>query len=68
MMLSATFNDISAISWPSVFVVEETGVPRENNRPVAVVIGIDCTGSCKSNYHIITTTMTPDIVKERIQN
>jgi hypothetical protein len=49
-------------------VVEETGVPRENNRPVAVVIGIDCTGSCKSNYHIITTTMTPDIVKERIQN
>jgi len=24
-----------------------------------VVIGTDCTGSCKSNYHTITTTMTP---------
>jgi len=24
-----------------------------------VVIGTGCTGSCKSNYHMITTTMTP---------
>jgi len=24
-----------------------------------VVIGIDCTGSCKSNFHAITTTMDP---------
>ena len=24
-----------------------------------VVIGIDCIGSCKSNYHMITTTTTP---------
>jgi len=24
-----------------------------------VVIGTDCTGSCKSNYHTITTTTTP---------
>ena len=24
-----------------------------------VVIGTDCTGSCKSNYHIITTMTTP---------
>ena len=24
-----------------------------------VVIGTDCTGSCKSNYHTITITMTP---------
>jgi dethiobiotin synthetase len=24
-----------------------------------VVIGIDCTGSCKSNYHTITTTTAP---------
>ena len=23
------------------------------------VIGTDCTGSCKSNYHTITTTTTP---------
>ena len=25
-----------------------------------VVIGIDCIGSCKSNYHTITTTTVPD--------
>jgi hypothetical protein len=25
----------------------------------SVVIGTDCTGSCKSNYHTITTTTTP---------
>jgi hypothetical protein len=24
-----------------------------------VVIGTDCIGSCKSNYHTITTTMAP---------
>jgi hypothetical protein len=24
-----------------------------------VVIDIDCIGSCKSNYHAITTTMVP---------
>jgi hypothetical protein len=57
--------------------VEETGVPGENHRPVAshwqtlshnvvhltltrfelttsVVIGTNCIGSCKSNYHMIT--------------
>ena len=34
-MFNATFNNISAISWPSVLLVEETEVPRENHRPVA---------------------------------
>jgi hypothetical protein len=29
------FQNISAISWLSVLLVEETGVPRENHRPVA---------------------------------
>jgi hypothetical protein len=29
----ATFNNISVISWRSVLLVEETGVPGENNRP-----------------------------------
>jgi hypothetical protein len=33
--LNATFNNISAISWRSVLLVEETGVPRENQRPQA---------------------------------
>jgi hypothetical protein len=34
MVFSATFDNISAISWRSVLLVEETGVPRENYRPV----------------------------------
>jgi hypothetical protein len=82
MVFNATFNIISVISWWLVLLVEETGVPGENQRPVAnhwqtlsqnvvlrthrlggirtfVVIGIDSTGSCKSNYHPITTTTAP---------
>ena len=31
---NATFNNISAISWLSVLLVEENGVPGENHRPV----------------------------------
>jgi len=34
-MDKATFNNISTISWQSVLLVEETGVPGENHRPVA---------------------------------
>jgi hypothetical protein len=30
MVFNATFNNISAILWPSVLLAEETGVPREN--------------------------------------
>jgi hypothetical protein len=30
MVLNATFNNISVISWRSVLLVEETGVPGEN--------------------------------------
>ena len=35
MMFNVTFNNISAISWRSALLVEETGVPGENHRPVA---------------------------------
>jgi hypothetical protein len=35
MVLNATFNNISVISWRSVLLVEETGVAGENHRPVA---------------------------------
>ena len=35
MVFNATFNNISAITWPSVSLVEETGGPGENHRPVA---------------------------------
>ena len=35
MVLYATFSSISLISWRSILLVEETGVPVENHKPVA---------------------------------
>jgi hypothetical protein len=35
MVFNATLNNILVILWRSVLLVEETGVPRENHRPVA---------------------------------
>ena len=35
MVFNASFNTISVISWQSVLLVEEAGVPRENHIPVA---------------------------------
>ena len=84
-MFNATFNNISVISWRSVLLEEETGIPAENHRPVVnhcqtlshnvvsstprhehgsnsqplVVIVTDFTGSCKTNYHMITSTTVP---------
>jgi hypothetical protein len=34
----------------------------------SVVIGTDCIGSCKSNYHTITATMTPFVNWTDIDN
>ena len=34
MEFNATFNNILVISWHSVLLVEETGVPKENYQPV----------------------------------
>jgi hypothetical protein len=34
MVFNSTFNNISVISWWSVLLVEETGVPGENHWPV----------------------------------
>jgi multidrug transporter EmrE-like cation transporter len=35
MVFNVTFNNFSVISWRLVLLVEETGVPGENHRPVA---------------------------------
>ena len=35
MVFNATFNNLSLISWQSVLLVEETGVPGKNHWPVA---------------------------------
>ena len=58
IVLNDTFNNVLFISGRSALLVKETGVPRENHRPVAshwqtlshnivtlVVIGTDYTGS-----------------------
>jgi hypothetical protein len=37
MVFNATVNNISAISWRSVLLVEETGVPGENRRAVKLM-------------------------------
>ena len=34
MVFNDTFNNISVISWRPVLLVEETGLPGENHRPV----------------------------------
>jgi hypothetical protein len=33
VVFKATFNNISLISWQSVLLIEDTGVPGENHRP-----------------------------------
>ena len=35
MLINATFNNISVISWRSFLLVGGNGVPGENHRPVA---------------------------------
>ena len=35
VVFNTTFNNNSVISWQSVLLVEETGGPEENHRPVA---------------------------------
>jgi len=38
--------------------------PERDSNSTLVVIGTDCTGSCKFNYHTITTTTAPFIVRD----
>ena len=52
MVLNATFNNISVIYWPSVLLVDETGVPRENHRHITSHFII----SCFSEYTPPSTT------------
>ena len=75
MVFNATFNNISVILWRSVLLVEETGShwqilslnvissthhhERGFQFTTLVVIGTDCTSSCKWNYHTIWPMMVP---------
>jgi hypothetical protein len=59
MVFNATFNNISVISWRSVLLVQETGVPRENNRPVA--------SHRQTLYHNVVSS-TPHLSRIRTHN
>ena len=48
MVVNATFNNISAISWRSALMVEEIGVPEENHRPA--------TGLSQSLSHTVVSS------------
>jgi len=77
-VFNATFNNISVISWWSILLMEETRGPGENHQLVAsywqnVVLGtpcliriqIDCIGGYKTNYHTITNTTAPQVLREK---
>jgi hypothetical protein len=74
VVFSATFNNISIISWRSVWMVEEKTEYSEKTTDILYHImlyrvhlalsgiqthNFSCTGSYKSNYHTITTTTNP---------
>ena len=51
---------IGLVSWFIVFHATFHNISVEIT--TLVVIGTDCTGSCKSNYHMITTTTAPTAI------
>ena len=60
MVFNATFNNISDISWRSVLLVEETGIPGEKNHQPAQV--------ADKLYHIMLISSTPRLSGIRTHN
>ena len=58
MVFNTTFNNISVKSWPSVLVVEETIVPKENQRPVA-------SHRQTLSYNVISSTPCLSVIQTR---
>ena len=58
-VFNATFNNISDISWRSVLLVEETGVPGKNHRSDA--------SQCKALSHNVVSS-TPRLTGVRTHN
>jgi len=71
MVSNATFNNISAILWPSVSLVKTADLSQVTGNifhimlyrvfelTTSVVISSDCIGNNKANSHTIRTTTTP---------
>jgi len=59
IVLNATFNNISVISWRSVLLVEETGVHGETHRPVV--------SHCQTLLHNVVS-ITPRLSGVRTHN
>jgi hypothetical protein len=58
MFFNATFNNILAISWRSVLLVEETGVPGENHRPAV-------SHSQTLSHHAVSSTLRLSGIRTR---
>jgi len=50
LVLNTTFNNISVISWQSVLLVEDIGVPGENHRPILLLLNVTVCVKVKSTY------------------
>ena len=66
MVLNATFNNISVISWQSVLLVEDNHRPVVSLSQLLVVIGTDCVCSYKFNYHTITMAPRQLVIQYKI--
>ena len=58
MLVIFTYFEICVPQGQGTIAVSGFELARHNFSAI-VVIGTDCTGNCKSNYHTIMTTTTP---------
>ena len=65
MGFNATFINISVISWRSVLLMEETGVPRERHRPAASN-GKTLSHNVVSSTPCLSSIRTPNEIHKRI--
>ena len=56
MVFNTTFNNMCVISWQSVLLVEETGVPRENHQTAA-------SHPQTLSYNVVSSTPRPSRVQ-----
>ena len=56
-------NDLSQVTDKLYHIMLYTSPWSRFELTTSVVIGTDCIGSYKSNYHMITTTTTPNCMK-----